>query len=142
MGVTRVLTDWWRAQTTAKDLHERLQRTPPGSAWRLPCDTSKPDDVIVARAVQLLQQKYPGHYRVIWGSKSLSIYHTDAFKASISDRSASTLARWGLLVPPRSDTKGIHSPPSSAGGKAFEGERTSEEPSGGTGPEVEIVGEE
>src|SRR3990167_2685514 len=101
MSTVRGMMEWWRAQAAARDLHTELQKSPAMTAWRLPCDTGRPDDAIVARAVQILQQKYPGLYRVIWGSKSLSIYHTGAFEASVGARSAQILARWGLLQPPK-----------------------------------------
>lgn len=135
-GPIQGMVEWWRAQAAAGELHRELQHAP--GVWRLPCDTSKPDDVIVARAVQILLQRHPGRYRVIWGAKNLSIYHTGAFVASVPDRDAATLARWGLLVPPRPDSAGIHAPPPSVGGRAFNGERTDPEPAGGTTPEVEV----
>ena len=126
----RSIMEWWRARDAASQLHAALSHTPAWSQWQVPCDTNKPDDAIVARAVMLLQQRWPGKYRVVWSKKTLTIYHTEGFEAAVSPAHRELLARWGLVVPPRRDSQGIHAPPPSAGGRQFDvgGEHPGVEP--------------
>jgi len=140
----RTLSDWWNTRQGAESLHREFCGTPPDTQWRIPCDVRDPEDARVARVIQVLLQRWPEKYRVIWSARSLTLYHREGFEAVISARHINLLARWGLTLRPRRDSEGIHAPPASAGGKQFDlqGERTDPEPMGGAGvqKDIEILG--
>jgi len=138
----RSISDWWGTQQAARDLHSQLRATPMWTQWRVPCDVASVHDAHTARVVMLLLQKYPNHYRVLWGAKSLTIYHTEAYEAVAGKPDRDLLARWGLQLRPRRDAEGIPAPPPQAGGRQFdlEGERCDPAPAGGGSPvEIEVV---